>query len=302
VRARRGDPAEDPWRPFELAPGVLAVFTSRHGGVSGPPFDSLNLGGGVGDDPVAVARNRQLAAQACGRSAAGPATGGIAVGDIAAGRIAVGGTAADSVVADSVVADSVAAGGIAWMRQVHGSDVAYVAAGTDSVAGNPLGAAPAPAVDAIFTDVPGLPLGVLVADCAPVLIADPQARIVGAAHAGREGTADGVVLALVRAMIEAGADLARLRAAIGPAICGGCYEVPAQLRARIADAVPQASCVTRKGSPGIDIRSGVVAQLAEAGVPAVSRDPRCTTETPALYSYRRDGLTGRFAGLAWLTS
>lgn len=327
MRARRGDPAEDPWRPFELAPGVLAVFTIRHGGVSGPPFDSLNLGGGVGDDPVAVARNRQLAAQACGRSAAGPATGGIAVGDIAAGRIAVGGTAADSV----------AAGGIAWMRQVHGSDVAYVAAGTDSVAGspapaasshlvlgsrghaanrpaagsaapgssmagNPLDAAPAPAVDAIFTDVPGLPLGVLVADCAPVLIADPQARIVGAAHAGREGMADGVVLALVRAMIEAGADPARLRAAIGPAICGGCYEVPAQLRARIADAVPQAGCVTRKGSPGIDIRSGVVAQLAEAGVLAVSRDPRCTAETTALYSYRRDGLTGRFAGLVWLAS
>jgi YfiH family protein len=338
VRARRGDPADDPWRPFELAPGVLAVFTSRHGGVSGPPFGSLNLGGGVGDDPVAVARNRQLAAQACGRSAAGLATGGIAAGDIAAGRIAVVGTAADSVAADSVAADSVAAGGIAWMRQVHGSDVAYVAAGTDSVAGSPapaadsshlalgsnghaasrpaagsaapgsseagkpLDAAPAPAVDAIFTDVPGLPLGVLVADCAPVLIADPQARIVGAAHAGREGMAGGVVLALVRAMTEAGADPARLRAAIGPAICGGCYEVPAQLRARIADAVPQAACVTRKGSPGIDIRSGVAAQLAEAGVLAVSRDPRCTAETPALYSYRRDGLTGRFAGLVWLAS
>jgi purine-nucleoside/S-methyl-5'-thioadenosine phosphorylase / adenosine deaminase len=284
VTARRGDPAEDPWRPFELAPGVLAVFTSRHGGVSGPPFDSLNLGGGVGDDPVAVARNRQLAAQACGRSAG-------------ADRVA-----ADSLAADGVAADGVAAGGIAWMRQVHGSDVAYVPAGPDSVTGSPLGAAPAPAVDAIFTDVPGLPLGVLVADCAPVLIADPQARIVGAAHAGREGMADGVVLALVRAMIGAGADPARLRAAIGPAICGGCYEVPAQLRARIADAVPQAGCVTRKGSPGIDIRSGVVAQLAEAGVLAVSRDPRCTAETPALYSYRRDGLTGRFAGLVWLAS
>jgi YfiH family protein len=259
---------------------VLAVFTSRHGGVSGPPFDSLNLGGGVGDDPVAVARNRQLAAQACGRSAA----------------------PADSVAADGLAADGVASGGIGWMRQVHGSDVAYVPAGTDAVSGSPLGAAPAPAVDAIFTDVPGLPLGVLVADCAPVLIADPQARIVGAAHAGREGMADGVVLALVRAMIGAGADPARLRAAIGPAICGGCYAVPAQLRARIADAVPQAGCVTRKGGPGIDIRSGVAAQLAEAGVLAVSRDPRCTAETPALFSYRRDGLTGRFAGLAWLAS
>ncbi len=140
----------------------------------------------------------------------------------------------------------------------------------------------------------------LVADCAPVLIADPQARVAGVAHAGREGMARGVVPALVRAMTGAGADPSRMHAVLGPAICGGCYEVPAELRARIADAVPQASCVTRKGSPGIDIRSGVAAQLAAAGVLAVSRDPRCTAETPALFSYRRDGQTGRFAGLVWL--
>jgi hypothetical protein len=91
-----------------------------------------------------------------------------------------------------------------------------------------------------------------------------------------------------------------MRAVIGPAICGSCYEVPAQLRARITGAVPEAGCVTGKGSPGIDIGSGVAAQLAAAGVRAVSRDPRCTAETPALYSYRRDGRTGRFAGLIWL--
>jgi YfiH family protein len=161
-------------------------------------------------------------------------------------------------------------------------------------------ASPAPSVDALFTDAPALALGVLVADCAPVLIADPRARIIGAAHAGREGMAAAVVLALVRAMMGAGADPARMQAVIGPAICGGCYEVPAQLSARIADAVPAAGCVTRKGSPGIDIRSGVAAQLAGAGVRAVRRDPRCTAETPALFSYRRDGQTGRFAGLVWL--
>ena len=234
----------------------MAAFTSRHGGVSAPPFDSLNLGDRVGDDPAAVARNRRLAAQACGRPG----------------------------------------GRTAWMRQVHGADVAYAGAGQPSAAGS----APAPSVDALFTDDPALALGVLVADCAPILIADPQARIIGAAHAGREGMAAAVVLALVRAMTVAGADPARMQAMIGPAICGGCYEVPAQLRARIADAVPAAGCVTRKGSPGIDIRSGVAAQLASAGVRAVRRDPRCTAETPALFSYRRDGQTGRFAGLVWL--
>ena len=65
-------------------------------------------------------------------------------------------------------------------------------------------------------------------------------------------------------------------------------------------APPVLGCVTGRGSPGIDIRAGVGAQLAAAGVRAVSRDPRCTAETPALYSYRRDGRTGRFAGLVWL--
>lgn len=258
MTARSAAPAADAWRPFELAAGALAAFTSRHGGVSAPPFDGLNLSGSVGDDPAAVARNRQLAARACGRPA----------------------------------------DRIAWMRQVHGTDVAYAAGSPDVAAGD--GPGPAPEVDALFTDVPGLALGVLVADCAPVLIVDPQAGIIGAAHAGREGMAGGVVPALVRAMIAAGAEPARMRAALGPAICGGCYEVPAQLRARIAAAVPQAACLTRKGSPGIDIRSGAAAQLAGAGVRAVRRDPRCTAETPELYSYRRDGRTGRFAGLVWL--
>ena len=254
MRTRRAESADDPWLPFELAPGVLAAFTSRHGGVSAPPFDTMNLGGGVGDDPAAVAANRQLAATACGH----------------------------------------AADAVAWMRQVHGADVAYATAGPGPADGQP------PAVDALCTDAPGRPLGVLVADCAPVLIADPRARVIGAAHAGREGMAAGVVPALVRAMTGAGADPAQLRAVIGPAICGRCYEVPAQLRARISAAVPEAGCVTGRGSPGIDIRAGVGAQLAAAGVRAVSRDPRCTAETPALYSYRRDGRTGRFAGLVWL--
>jgi len=253
VRAHRAETADDPWLPFELASGVLAAFTSRHGGVSAPPFDTLNLGGGVGDDPVAVVRNRQLTAAACGQPA----------------------------------------GATAWMRQVHGADVAYAAAGSPSADG------PHPAVDALFTDAPARILGVLVADCAPVLIADPRARVIGAAHAGREGMAAGVVPALVRAMTGAGADPAQMHAVIGPAICGGCYEVPAQLRERISGIVPEAGCVTGRGSPGIDIRAGVGAQLAAAGVRAVS-DPRCTAEDPALYSYRRDGRTGRFAGLVWL--
>jgi polyphenol oxidase len=112
--------------------------------------------------------------------------------------------------------------------------------------------------------------------------------------------AAGVVSELVSAMSAAGAEPARMHAVIGPHICGGCYEVPEQMRERVAGKVPESGCVTRAGTPGIDVGAGVEAQLAGAGVQAVTHDPRCTAETPALYSYRRDGLTGRLAGLVWL--
>ena len=240
------------WQPFALGSGVRGLFTGRAGGVSSGPFGTLNMSGGVGDEPAAVRANRQLVAVACGLDAAG----------------------------------------MAWMHQVHGSDVARVITAPAPRA--------APQVDAIFTDTPALALGVVVADCAPVLVADPVARIVGAAHAGREGLATGVVPALLAAMAGAGAQLGQMRAMIGPAICGGCYEVPARLRDRVAAVVPEAGCSTRAGTPGIDIRAGVAAQLASAGVRQVSGDHRCTAESPELFSYRRDGSTGRFAGLIWL--
>jgi polyphenol oxidase len=240
--------------PAELAPGVLALFTGRAGGVSAAPYDTLNLGGATGDDGAAVAANRERVAQACGAEVAR----------------------------------------LAWMRQVHGCAVA------DARQISP--AAPPPEVDAIFTGTPGQVLGVIVADCAPVLLADPQARVVAAAHAGREGMAAGVITETVAAMTAAGADPANMHAVIGPHICGGCYEVPGQMRDRVAARVPEAGCVTRKGTAGIDIGAGVEAQLARAGIRNVTGDDRCTAETPGLYSYRRDGRTGRFAGLIWLAS
>jgi polyphenol oxidase len=248
-----------------LGDGVGAAFSGRSGGVSTAPYDSLNLGGAVGDDPAAVTANRRRAAAALGVDPARTV----------------------------------------WMRQVHGADVAFVTA-----------PAPAPAdegapaddgasgdhgpVDAVVTTVPGLVLAVLVADCAPVLLADPAAGVAGAAHSGRPGTAAGVVPALVKAMCERGADPARIRAAIGPAACGGCYEVPAEMRDEVAAVVPAAHATTSKGTPGLDIRGGIAAQLAASGVDDVRVDPRCTIETPDLFSYRRDGRTGRFAGFVWL--
>jgi YfiH family protein len=180
---------------------------------------------------------------------------------------------------------------VVYMRQVHGADVAYVT--------EPFGAEP-PALDAVFTAEPGLGLCVLVADCAPVLVADAGAGLVGAAHSGRAGTALGVVPALVRAMAGRGAEPARMTALIGPAACGLCYEVSAELRDQVSAGLPESRSTTRRGTPALDLRAGITAQLTAEGVTDIRHDDRCTIETPELYSYRRDHTTGRFAGYIWL--
>lgn len=180
---------------------------------------------------------------------------------------------------------------VVYMRQVHGTDVAHVT--------GPFGAEPPP-LDAIFTDRPGVGLGVLVADCAPVLLADPAAGVVGAAHSGRAGTVAGVVPALVAAMAGRGADPGRMVALIGPLACGRCYEVPAELCDEVSAALPAARSTTAHGTPALDLRAGVTAQLAASGVAAVRHDARCTIESPELFSYRRERTTGRFAGYVWL--
>jgi len=189
---------------------------------------------------------------------------------------------------------------LSWLRQVHGTDVVRI---EDQIAAAGAGqAVQSPQGDAAFTDVPGIALGVLGADCAPVLVADAEAGLVGAAHAGRPGMAAGVVPALVAAMTAAGAQPARMHAIVGPAICGRCYEVPAGLQAEVAAAAPGSACFTSAGTPGIDLRAGLHAQLTALGMASVRDDARCTRESADLYSYRRDGTSGRFAGLIWLAS
>jgi copper oxidase (laccase) domain-containing protein len=89
-------------------------------------------------------------------------------------------------------------------------------------------------------------------------------------------------------------------AAIGPAACGSCYEVPAEMRAEVAAAVPEAWATTRRGTPAVDLRAAITAQLTRTGVRDVRHDARCTIESPELYSYRREPITGRFAGYIWM--
>lgn len=176
-----------------------------------------------------------------------------------------------------------------WMEQVHGAAVAAVDGPR---------AAPVPETDALVTATPGLALIVLVADCVPVLLASPAA--VGAVHAGRAGAAAGVVPAAVAALIELGADPGATDALLGPSICGACYEVPAELQASVEAALPGSASTTRQGTPGLDLRAGLARQLADVGVARVVIDPRCTAEDPELFSHRRDGVTGRQAGVTWV--
>ncbi|MCD0451484.1 polyphenol oxidase family protein [Actinocorallia sp. API 0066] len=174
------------------------------------------------------------------------------------------------------------ADGAVFMRQVHGVNVEYVSGPHDGV----------PDTDAVFTDRPGLALAALGADCPAVVVSGPGWT--GAAHAGRAGTLNGVVPALVNALRKAGAT--ELTAFIGPGICGRCYEVPEAMH---ADAPEVMRATTRWGTPGLDLRAALTAQLVDLGVPP-THDDRCTLETPELYSYRRAPRTGRHAVLTHL--
>lgn len=168
------------------------------------------------------------------------------------------------------------------MEQVHGASVAVV----DDPGGVP------PRADAIVTSLADVALMVLVADCTPVLL--DGGEVVGAVHAGRPGMAAGVVPAAVAVMRDLGAR--DIVAAVGPSICGRCYEVPEALRAEVAAVAPVSSTVSWNGTPALDVAAGVVDQLRDLEV-VVTWVPGCSRESAHLFSYRRDGRTGRFAGV-----
>jgi copper oxidase (laccase) domain-containing protein len=109
-----------------------------------------------------------------------------------------------------------------------------------------------------------------------------------------------VIPAVVDAMVGLGARVGAIEVLLGPAVCGACYEVPAAMRAQVDSRLPGSAVLTRKGTPGLDLRVGLHHQLAELGVGRIGADPRCTMEDRSLYSHRRDGRTGRQAAITWL--
>ena len=179
-----------------------------------------------------------------------------------------------------------------WMEQLHTNTV--------TVVDGPQ-AEPVPATDALVTTQVGLALCVLVADCTPVLLSDHAAGVIGAVHAGRMGARNGIVTRTVAQMVKLGAKPANIQALLGPAAAGESYEVPAAMAADVEAHLPGSATTTAKGTPGLDIRAGIVRQLMSVGVTHIDADPRDTITDEAFFSHRREGTTGRQAGVIWLT-
>ena len=254
-------------RPSSTSPPSL-LRASGDGGaapgwgwaVTGAPAG--NLADHVGDDPAAVARRREALLRALPVAPPG-------------------------------------AGAMVLARQVHGAGVhEVVAADLPSRGdGGPRSCTLGVEADALVTTLPGVALGVVVADCVPVVVLDADAAVVGVAHAGRRGADAGVVPALVGSVRDLGGR--GLTAVVGASVCGRCYEVPAVMRAEVAARHPAMAATTRAGTPALDVAAGVLAQLSAAGVPA-RRLPGCTVEDAGLFSVRRDGgATGRSGALVW---
>jgi len=149
-----------------------------------------------------------------------------------------------------------------------------------------------PQADAMATNVPGLALGILTADCAPVLFADAKAGVIGAAHAGWKGALGGVVESTVAAMESLGASRARIAAAVGPCISLSSYEVDGKFRDGFiaGDASNARFFVSgaRAGYSHFDLEAFVASRIQESGIGSIETLSACTYARDAdFFSYRR---------------
>ena len=213
-------------------------------------------------------------------------TGGVSTGHVASLNTGPGSADDPAAVAENRrrAADAVLSGAVlVGVYQVHGADVATVTQAWPD--------ADRPHADALVTDRPGVLLGILTADCAPVLFADVAAGVVGAAHAGWKGALAGVTDATLAAMEALGADRARIAAAIGPCIARASYEVDDAFRARFAAADPATERFFGDARPGhhrFDLTAYLAHRLAAAGVTRVEAIDRDTYALEGrFYSFRR---------------
>jgi YfiH family protein len=242
--------------------GALVAFSERGGGVSEPPFASLNLAAHVGDDPAAVARNRWAWLGSLGLTEY-------------AGRL----TMAD---------------------QVHGERIALVTLAEAGSGADPLGGlAPVAATDALVTRVPGLPLALCFADCVPVALVAPG-PVVAVVHAGWRGALASLPGKAASALAsEAGCSAGEVVAFVGAHIRACHYQVGDAIMSQFVNTF---GTVAQAHSGGLDLDAVVTASLMSAGVAScnIARLGICTAEAgDHFFSYRNSaGVTGRHAALA----
>ncbi|URW75337.1 peptidoglycan editing factor PgeF [Sphingomonas donggukensis] len=213
-------------------------------------------------------------------------TGGVSTGAYASLNTGIGSHDDPALVAENrrrAVEAVVPGARLVGLYQVHGADCVTVL--------EPFADGIRPQADALVTDRPGLALGILTADCAPVLFADPAAGVIGAAHAGWKGALAGVTDTTLLAMEALGARRDRIVAAIGPCIAQGSYEVDAAFRARFIADQAEADRFFADGAAGhahFDLPGYVAHRLARGGVRTVAITGADTYADEArFFSYRR---------------
>lgn len=174
---------------------------------------------------------------------------------------------------------------IQYMEQVHGDLVALIAASTIAT----------PTADALLTQESGIALAVMVADCIPLLLSNAGA--VAAVHVGRRGLLNGVAIKTLNKLRSL--DSSPVTAVIGPSICGSCYEVSQEIFNEVTDQYPASSARSPSGGFSLDLAKALTLELIENGVTVID-ESRCTVENDSLFSYRRDGVTGRQVGIVWI--
>jgi YfiH family protein len=171
---------------------------------------------------------------------------------------------------------------IVFMNQVHGDTVVLVEEKTNN-----------PTCDALITTERKLAVAVMVADCIPLLLKSDVA--VAAVHVGRKGLMNGVARKTIDAMRDLGAEV--IHSYIGPNICGSCYEVGADIFNEVVSKYPSSDSSNRTGKATLDLVSGLKTDLKDTVLLDLSS---CVLEDKNSFSYRRDGITGRQAGVIWL--
>lgn len=173
-------------------------------------------------------------------------------------------------------------GPVQYMNQVHGNRIAIIEEQSDET----------PTADSLVTGIPGVTLGVLVADCIPLLLRSKE--VVAAVHVGRKGLMNSITPLTLALMREMGAS--SIEAIMGPSICGSCYEVSTEIYQEVITLHPSAASVTPRGTHSLDLPAALNKLLELEGISVVNEFV-CTAESPDHFSYRRDGVTGRQAGL-----